>query len=339
LREVAPGPAEATQRSARPSPFSDLYGALDLGTNNCRLMMAAPIGDGFKVVEAYSRATRLGEGLARTGALSDAAMRRTIHVLGECARRLQRRKVRRTRVVATEACRRATNGAAFLRRVRETTGLTIEIISPEEEARMALAGCAPLLAATPATALVFDIGGGSTELIKVGLDQGHPTILAFESLPMGVVNLAECESLMDPDGYRAIVDDIAAKLGPFDADGTLQAAAHAGSLQMLGTSGTVTTLASIHLGLARYDKSRVDGLFMSRDEVTAVSRRLVASAVIDRESHPCIGVDRADLVVAGCAILDAICRLWPAERLRVADRGVREGLLLSMIREDAHAGA
>ena len=338
MREVVSGPAKVTQRTMRAPSTPDLYGALDLGTNNCRLMMATPVGDGLKVVEAYSRATRLGEGLARTGALSDAAMGRTIHVLSECARRLERRKVRRTRVVATEACRRAANGADFLRRVREATGLAIEIISSEEEARMALAGCSPLLAREPDTALVFDIGGGSTELIKVHLDQGRPTIVAFESLPMGVVNLAECETLMEPEGYSAIVDDIAAKLAGFDADGSLQAAAQAGSLQMLGTSGTVTTLASIHLGLTRYDKSRVDGLFMSRDEVTAVSRRLVTSAVVDREAHPCIGVDRADLVVAGCAILDAICRRWPAERLRVADRGVREGLLLSMIREDARAG-
>jgi exopolyphosphatase/guanosine-5'-triphosphate,3'-diphosphate pyrophosphatase len=334
LREVAAGHGKVHRHTASYATTRPIYGALDLGTNNCRLLMAAPVHDGFEVVEAYSRATRLGEGLARTGALSDIAMQRTIATLGECARRLERRAVTRVRVVATEACRRADNGAEFLRRVHAETGLAIEIISPDEEARMALAGCTPLLAPTPADALVFDIGGGSTELIKVCMRSPTPTILALESLPVGVVNLAETDTLMDPDGYAAIVDDIERRLLRFDEDGTLRTAALAGNLQMLGTSGTVTTLASVHLGQRRYDRAKVDGLFMDFADVAAVSRQLVTDAVMERTTHPCIGVDRADLVVAGCAILEAICRRWPAGRLRVADRGVREGLLLSMMRED-----
>ncbi len=277
LREIAIGQTRAQRPSASISPSRGLYGALDLGTNNCRLLMATAVGDGFQVVEAYSRATRLGEGLARTGDLSEAAMQRTIAALGECARRLERRDVSRMRVVATEACRRANNGPDFLQRVLAETGLTIEIISTAEEARMALVGCAPLLAPTPEDALVFDIGGGSTELIQVRMTGPEAKIVALKSIPLGVVNLAETDTLMDADGYIDIVNDIEQRLDDFDPDGALRDSALAGRLQVLGTSGTVTTLASVHLRLPRYDRAKVDGLFMNFSDIAAVTRRLVTA--------------------------------------------------------------
>jgi exopolyphosphatase/guanosine-5'-triphosphate,3'-diphosphate pyrophosphatase len=325
----------AAGRHSDPSSRLPVYGALDLGTNNCRLLMAVPVGEGFRVVEAFSRPTRLGEGLARSGRLSDDAMRRTIAALGECAKRLSRRGVGRLRAVATEACRRAVNCNAFLEQVAAATGLAMEIISAEEEAHLALAGCAPLLSPTPADALVFDIGGGSTELVRVRMNGAGFDVVAFESLPFGVVTLAEDPALLSEGGFAATVDAVERRLAAFDKGGDLRRLALAGSLQMLGTSGTVTTLAGVHLGLVRYDRARVDGLVMEFSSIAAVSRRLVDAATTDRVAHPCIGEDRADLVVSGCAILGAICRHWPAGRLRVADRGVREGLLLSMMRADA----
>jgi exopolyphosphatase/guanosine-5'-triphosphate,3'-diphosphate pyrophosphatase len=315
-----------------------LYGALDLGTNNCRLLLAKPCEDGFRVVEAFSRVTRLGEGLANCGQLSEVAIERTLSALRQCAQRLERRAVHRVRSVATEACRRAANGAAFLQRVYDDTGLVFETISSDDEARLALIGCAPLLDRRHPYALVFDIGGGSTELIKVKLGQtpAGDGVETLASLPLGVVTLAEEQGdrLYEPAGYAAAVDLLTERLRPFDRQSGLGSLVAAGQVQLLGTSGTVTTLGGVHLDLPRYDRALVDGLVMEFSEVEAISRRLVSANAAERAAHPCIGENRADLVVAGCAILEAICRLWPADQLTVADRGVREGVLLSMMQAD-----
>jgi exopolyphosphatase/guanosine-5'-triphosphate,3'-diphosphate pyrophosphatase len=330
---------QATRRAVRDiSSPPRVYAALDLGTNNCRLLMATPQGDGFRVLDAFSRTTRLGEGLASSGALSDEAVERTIGALKTCALRMNRRGVTRFRAVATEACRRATNCPDFLTRVDAEAGLSMDIISADEEARLALAGCAPLLDRRIADALVFDIGGGSTELIHVAVSPrpGAEEILGLASIPLGVVTLAEERgaTLNEPQGYADTVDAITERLRLFDSDGRLSRLIGEGRVQMLGTSGTVTTLAGVHLALPRYDRSAVDGLTMDFATVKRISRHLVRADAEQRAHHPCIGQDRADLVVAGCAILEAICRLWPVGRLRVADRGVREGVLLSMMRAD-----
>jgi exopolyphosphatase/guanosine-5'-triphosphate,3'-diphosphate pyrophosphatase len=313
-----------------------VYAAVDLGTNNCRLLIAEPHEDGFKVIDSFSRTTRLGEGLARTGRLSEPAILRTLAALKLCAQKVGRIEGIRVRSVATEACRRAGNCVAFLQRVGEVTGLAMEIISAEEEAQLALAGCASLLAARPKRALVFDIGGGSTELILVELTPGGPSIQSVLSLPVGVVTLTEerGEALYTEDGYAAAVAMVTTLLNPFDPDGSLTRKARSCELQMLGTSGTVTTLAGAHLGLRRYDRALVDGLIMDFSAIDKVSRELARATAADRAAHPCVGQDRADLVVAGCAILEAICRRWPVGRLRVADRGVREGILLSLMHRD-----
>lgn len=340
MEQVGASEQPRCQQSGRRDapPHQALYGALDLGTNNCRLLLAAPSADGFRVIEAFSRVTRLGEGLANTGHLSEAAIERTLCALRQCAQRVERRSVRRLRSVATEACRRASNGIDFLRRVFEDTGLVLETISAEDEAKLALAGCAPLLDRRHPFALVFDIGGGSTELIKVklGATSTEDNVETVASLPLGVVTLAEeqGERLQRADGYGAVVDVLVERLRPFDRQSGFGPLVAQGLVQMLGTSGTVTTLAGVHLGLPRYDRALVDGLVMQFSEVEAISRRLVTADARERARHPCIGEVRADLVVAGCAILEAICRLWPADRLTVADRGVREGVLLSMMQAD-----
>jgi exopolyphosphatase/guanosine-5'-triphosphate,3'-diphosphate pyrophosphatase len=320
------------------SAAQSLYGALDLGTNNCRLLLAKPSEDGFRVVEAFSRVTRLGEGLATSGSLSNDAIERTLSALRQCAQRLERRGAHRVRSVATEACRRASNGADFLQRVYEDTGLIFETISADDEARLALAGCAPLLDRSHPYALVFDIGGGSTELIKVklGLTPAGDRVEALASLPLGVVTLAEEQGplLHEPAGYEDIVKRLTEQLLPFDQQSGFTSLVAAHQVQMLGTSGTVTTLAGVHLDLPRYDRALVDGLVIEIADIEAINRRLVAANAEERAAHPCIGESRADLVVAGCAILEAIFRLWPVKRLTVADRGVREGILLSMMQAD-----
>jgi exopolyphosphatase/guanosine-5'-triphosphate,3'-diphosphate pyrophosphatase len=323
-------------------PNRPVYGALDLGTNNCRLLMAVPDGEGFTVIDAFSRMTRLGEGLAASGKLAPHAIERTVAALKLCAQKLNRRSgTVRVRAVATEACRRAANYRDFIDRVRNETGLELEVITPREEACLAMEGCAPLLDRHPASALVFDIGGGSTELVHVVLEKDRSLrVETILSLPLGVVTLAEqCGrgELDCADGYESIVTSAMEELRRFDRDGALGALAAAGGLQMLGTSGTVTTLGGIHLGLDRYDRSQVDGLTMGFDAIEAISDRLLKATHQERCGFSCVGPERADLVVAGCAILAAICRLWPVGTLRVADRGVREGILLSMMRADAKA--
>ncbi len=310
------------------------FAALDLGTNNCRLLIARPDGRSFRVIDAFSRIVRLGEGLSMTGCLSVDAMARAIDALKVCAQKIQRRGVTHARNVATEACRRAGNCDEFLGRVRAETGLEIEIISTAEEAVLAFKGCAPLLNSRMPRALVFDIGGGSTELGWLRLRAGGPPqIMASLSIPVGVVNLTERYggSRIAPEVYDAMVAEVAGRLQDFAVANGIDRRVAAGAVQMLGTSGTVTTLAGVHLGLPRYDRSVVDGCYLDFPAIQSVSRQLAAMTCEERSANPCIGPERADLVVAGCAILEAICGLWPVGRLRVADRGVREGILAGLL--------
>lgn len=319
-----------------------LYAAIDLGTNNCRMLMARPEGEGFEVVDAFSRVTRLGEGLDASGALSEAAMRRTVAVLKICAERMARGGVTRARQIATEACRRATNCDEFVERVMTATGLRLEIVPPEEEARLAFAGCAELLDPAVPHALVVDIGGGSTELLHVRLgDDGAHRVLAVSSLPLGVVTLWErAGTLLEIEsGYQEVIASVEALVRRFDEAHGLSRLLADGRLQLLGTSGTVTTVAALHLGLPRYDRALVDGTRLPMAAVRPLCRELVAMSPRQRARNGCIGRHRAQLVLAGCAILEAVCRVWPVAEMTVADRGVREGILLGLMREDAAAAA
>ncbi|WP_337995103.1 Ppx/GppA phosphatase family protein [Novosphingobium sp. KACC 22771] len=352
-KSSAKAPVKSAEASApRPpaylqAPFGQSYAAIDLGTNNCRLLIARPAGDSFVVVDAFSRVVRLGEGLAQTGRLSDAAMERAMGALRICADKLRRRGVALARSVATEACRRATNGPEFIERVRRETGIALDIISAREEARLAVLGCHILIEPGPGPALVFDIGGGSTELVLIEHqdDAEVPLIRDFVSIPYGVVSLTEsCRAEIDSpqdraERYaemRALVDDgfaaFAARIAPLRAGLADDHLVHdGGPLRLLGTSGTVTTLASVHLDLPHYDRSAVDGCIVPAASMRAISRRLSSLSVAGRREVACIGRERADLVVAGCAILESILDLWPAARLGVADRGIREGILRSLI--------
>lgn len=319
--------------------FARHYAALDLGTNNCRLLIARPQGDGFAVVDAFSRIVRLGEGLATSGKLSDAAIERTIGALRICSDKLKRRNVTLARSVATEACRRATNGAAFIERAYEETGIHLDVISAEEEARLAVLGCHVLLEPGNDPALVFDIGGGSTELVLIDGQGAQPRVLDWFSAPWGVVSLTESEPLDAESaeqrraGYARMRARVAEAFSGF-AQSLGRHGRDAGRL--LGTSGTVTTLASLHLDLPSYDRRAVDGLLVPADAMRAISSRLAGMSIEERSRLACIGNERADLVVAGCAILEAILDIWPSQRLGVADRGIREGILRSLMARDGH---
>jgi len=344
-KPLAGPPPELRQTQTRaPASHGRLYGALDLGTNNCRLLVAAPRDHGFRVVDAFSRIVRLGEGIGVHGRLGEAAMARAIEALKICGGKLAERNVTRARLIATEACRAAENGEEFIDRVRRETGLALEIVSREAEARLAVAGCASLIDTQASGAILFDIGGGSSELVWIDLAQSRDgrrrrmsdRIRSWMSLPVGVVNISERHGgqHVTPGQFEAMVVEVAAMVAGFPEGTALDLAVAAGGIHMLGTSGTVTTLAGIHLGLPRYDRRRVDGTWLSGERVAGLISELVAMDYAARVANPCIGRERADLVLAGCAILEAIRRRWPCERLRVADRGLREGVLVEMMAED-----
>jgi exopolyphosphatase/guanosine-5'-triphosphate,3'-diphosphate pyrophosphatase len=320
-------PVRATARQAH-AVNARHFAALDLGTNNCRLLIARPQGDGFAVVDAFSRIVRLGEGLAATGRLSDAAIDRTLAALRVCADKLKRRHVSLARSVATEACRRASNGAEFIARAYAETGIHLDIISAEEEARLAVLGCHVLIEPGEGPALIFDIGGGSTELVLVDTTPTVPAVLDWHSAPWGVVSLTEYAGAGSgpqglADAYARMRGLVAESFAPFAA----RLPKDVVNPRLLGTSGTVTTLASVHLGLSHYDRSAIDGLIVPAASMRRISADLAGKDLAERAREPCIGTERADLVVAGCAILETILDLWPAERLGVADRGIREGIL------------
>ncbi len=315
------------------------YAALDLGTNNCRLLVARPSGDGFRVVDAFSRIVRLGEGVSLSGRLSDAAVDRAIAALAICRSKMRNKGVTRARLIATEACRAAQNGTEFLARVAEELGLVLEVIDRETEACLAATGCTPLVDPHAEGAILFDIGGGSSELVRLSRSRTAsggpplPQICGWISVPHGVVTLAERYGgiTVTRESYEAMVQEVTNLIAPFVRE---HVSHMTDTFHMLGTSGTVTTIAGVHLNLKRYDRDRVDGCWMSAEQISGVVERLLAMTYDERVASPCIGAERADLVLAGCAILEAIRRAFPCPRLRVADRGLREGMLVQMMRED-----
>lgn len=335
------------ERQKQSEPHAPLYAALDLGTNNCRLLIASvDKGDTpksapqLRVVESFSRIVKLGEGLSKTGKISEAGMDRTIEALRVCKKKLDRHEIQFSRFVATEVARRAENTQAFLKRVTSELDLTIDVISNEEEARLAFLGCASLLTQTANRAIVFDIGGGSTELMWIDVDPKHEKgslISDWLSIDCGVMNL------MDRFGghdfiditYRDMVNYVAERISPFEEEHSISETIGNTPVQMISTSGTVTTLAAIHLGLPRYDRAKIDGITLSVADLRATISRLLKMRPSERFNHPCIGPDRVDFIISGCAIFDAISSIWPTGDITIADRGVREGIIVSLL-QGAH---
>ncbi|WP_321391434.1 Ppx/GppA phosphatase family protein [Emcibacter sp.] len=317
---------------------SPAFGAIDLGTNNCRLLVAHPTSTGFKVVDAFSRIVRLGEGLSQSGELSEQAIERTLEALRVCVEKMERRQVRFSRNVATQACREATNCAEFIERVEREIRIKLDIIDPQEEARLAVMGCKALLDQRFANAIVFDIGGGSTELIWLRIGENvTPEIIGWTSVPYGVVNLSEkygTKHALTDEQYLEMKNMVKAELLAFEEEHKMRAQVDRGEVQLLGTSGTITTLTSMHLDLERYDRDKVDGTWVTSAHMQSLCLELSGMSYEQRAARGGIGLDRAELVVAGCAILEAIMDLWPIEHIRVADRGIREGVLLDLMEKN-----
>jgi exopolyphosphatase/guanosine-5'-triphosphate,3'-diphosphate pyrophosphatase len=343
------------RRSSLPAQSDpELFAALDLGTNSCRMLIAVPEGGHFRVVDAFAKCVRLGTGLERTGHLSRGAIGRTLSALEICADKLRRHQVTNLRLVATEACRRARNGHHFLATVTRETGLELEVIRPEEEARLAVISCAPLVAQSAEQVLVFDIGGGSTELVWLDLSHVAPEaraqaivnlrmsgegpaadrarIVDFISVPLGVATLHDRYADVADDSARYALmswyfEEQITGFKPYLED----QAATRGGFQMIGTSGTVTTVGAAHLGLKRYDRRKVDGMHLSSRAIDQVIGRFLRLGPEGRRSDIGLGRDRSELIMSGAAILQTLLRIWPTESMRVADRGLREGMLFSMM--------
>jgi len=324
----------SSRKSPHKSQSRETYAAIDLGTNNCRLLIVEPLGNSFKVIDSFSRIVRLGEGLESSNKLSADAMQRTIDALRVCATKIRRHRVRRVRCVATEACRKAENGQAFIHQIEKSTHLRFEIIDGKDEAELAAIGCGALFDRQFPNAIVFDIGGGSTEITCLSLKKGRYELQDMISLPLGVVRLSEKYDgkNMSREVYTQIRDEAEKTIRAF-ADNQTSYDENLNDVQLIGTSGTVTTLAAIHKGLKKYNRNVVDGTVMKRGEVVAVIQSLMSMSHEERQNNNCIGKERADLVLSGCAVLEAIIRVWPLENLKIADRGIREGILLRLIRK------
>ncbi len=339
MRDDRKARSQTGSRKRRKPP---LYAAVDMGTNNCRLLIAAKRGDTFSVLDSHSQIARLGEGLEATGRMSDASIERAMDALGKIAKKLKAKKVAHVRCIATEACRRAENGPAFIQRVREETGLTFKIIGPEEEARLALIGCHNLIEPETERVLVLDIGGGSTELSFVDAKPAHegglqgllrkPPILAWRSLPVGVVTLTEAFAhLPAEDVYPSMLEYVMGHIEKWKRASEIRDAFETGRAHVIGTSGTVTCLTGVTIGLTKYRRDKVDGAWVDREDMMSTIERLKAAGPDNLHKFPTIGTDRAGLMLAGCAIVEATWSLAPKGKMRVADRGLREGLLLSMM--------
>jgi len=318
--------------------------AIDLGTTSCRLLIARPEGTSFRVVDSFSRVVRLGEGIQANNRLQPSAITRTFEALKICRDKIAKYNVSKIRAVTTEACRRAENSAELLDRAREELNIDIEVITPFEEARLALSGCAAILNPGIPYAVAFDIGGGSTEIIWLKLMPPFksqrsriPVIEVIDciSLPFGVVTLSEIYGTRFSDFgiYQDLRKKVADEVRHFTSKNSIHAHIQNGQVQMAGTSGTVTTIGALHLNLPKYDRRFIDGLFLQLQDIHQISSQLLAMSHLERAQSPCIGPGRADLVLMGTAILEGICDVWDLPHLRVADRGVREGILMDLLEE------
>ncbi len=331
------------RRPTRMKGPQSLYAAVDLGTNNCRLLIAEPRGASFRVVDSHSQIARLGEGLNSTGRLSDASIARAMDALSKIRAKLKKRGVGRVRCIATEACRKAENGPEFIKRVQDETGLSFKIIGPKEEIRLAVVGCHNLIDKDAESVVVIDVGGGSTELAfvdaKLALADGMKGMLrrapikSWTSLPLGVVTLSEAFSHIEneDEAYQAMRAYAEEVIRTWSGQPAASEVMSAGKAHLIGTSGTVTCLAALHMELDMYRRDKVDGTWLARNEADIAIKKLREAGPEGRAKMPTIGPERAGLMLSGCAIIDAAWSLFPADRLRVADRGLREGLLLSMM--------
>jgi exopolyphosphatase/guanosine-5'-triphosphate,3'-diphosphate pyrophosphatase len=299
---------------------------IDLGTNSVRLLVADTAADSWRVVEEAQRVTRLGEGQAATGALGLVPMARTAATVADYVRRAEALGATRVRVTGTSAVREAANRAEFVARIESVTGLALEVLSGEDEARLTLLGVRSGLPDLGGRFVLFDIGGGSTEFVVADGDGLERAL----SLRLGVVGLAERHldgGRLVPARWAALRAEVAAALEPAvpGALGLVNAA------RLVGTAGTVTTLAALDLGLAAYDAGRVQGHVLRRGAIERLLARLGGLTLAARAALPCLEPGRADVLIPGIAICLAAMERLGFDALTVSDRSLREGILCEIL--------
>ena len=294
--------------------------AIDIGSNSLRMLVGDVVCDQIVPEHYFRHVTRLGGGYNPLFGISAEASARTLPVLELFAQILDKMEPTCTRVVATEAVRRAVNGQQFVADVLARTGFIVEIIDGDEEAALSSAGVLAGLKPQPVAALVFDIGGGSTEFIVI--KDGKR--LWQKSYPLGVVSLAEAPApeLGIERVLTLLVKDLcAAGLSALLADERCE---------LVGTAGTVTTLAALDLAMIEYDWQRINNYTLSHSTLLSLYELLLPLTATERELLPGMEKGRGDLIVHGAGIVLSLIKLWGKERLRVSDFGLLEGILLSM---------
>lgn len=307
------------------------FAAIDLGSRNCRTIVGCQSKAGaFEYIETYSKSVSLADGVAASKKLSRKSMDRTIEALAFCSKVLSRYAGLTYLAVATDAMRRAENASVFIKRVKRELGLIISIITPQEEAYYAALGCIEVLSLETEIFVVFDIGGGSSE-IALCRQKSDKDIELIDSLsiPYGVINLLESKDHLTFSGYSNLVQ----KISDLSRDFLNQYATtldFVNNFQCIGTSGTTTTVAALNMNLRFYDREKINDSILQFSEILKTVHYVQSLSEDERKLHPYISQSNEDLVLGGLTILEGIVRGLPASTITVTDRGVRDGVVYAL---------
>lgn len=308
-----------------------VFASIDLGTNTVRLLVVTGNSKGFTTLHSNQLITRLGEGLSHSGILKDIAMERTIKAVLDFKREASKYSPFAIWVAATSAVREAKNRNEFIEKIREVTGLELEVIPWEEEARRTLLGVFSGLDGNIKKAIVFDIGGGSTEYILT-VDK---RLVKSVGTALGVVHLSEKYIRKDPvdDGELIILESVITnkirnvKSQLHDVLCTMH------DVRLIGTAGTVTTIAALDLNLHPYDPAKVNGYVLNIENVKEILKKLKNMTLEERRNIPALESGREDLIIPGAVIVIKTMEIFGFNEMIVSDYGLREGIILAKMSE------
>ena len=300
------------------------FAAIDLGSTNCRLVIVDIIEDKYKIICSFSEILNLGRNLSFSNEFNDEIIEKTIEIFKIISQKLKYYNVLSYRCVATEACRQSINSDELVKRIHERTNIEIEIIPSKEEARLCLKSCLNHNVNLNDFNLVFDIGGGSTEIIIFDSIYSNKDF-DFLSIPIGVINFSEKVSLFKTE---KVLGQLEKQMMFFSKKKKI----HNEPISIIGSCGTVTTLCAIHLKLNYYQKSLVDNTLLEIEDLKQTCNFVKRLSSEEKEKHPCIGPQRINLLDNGILILEKILESWPVKRILVSDRGLREGIILDQIK-------
>ena len=302
--------------------MKSVFAAIDIGSNSTNLLIANSAGE---TIERIVRSTRLGAGVTKTGLLGAESIERTVSCITDYATLIEKHHVTDIRVVATAACRMASNTAEFFQQVKTASNFSPELISAEQEGELSFSGATTSFARSSSKQiLVIDIGGASTELM-LGADSLKTTV----SLPFGAVTVSESELHRDPPRPEELTNAISLVSDAVD-DAVHMNPEFAGADQIIGIAGTIVTVAAVELGLQQFDASKLHSMCLKREAVEDVFRTLATEPLIDRVFNPGLPRDRADIIVGGCCVLVAVMRRLQISELIVSQHNLLDGVINSL---------